>query len=232
MDFLEFEEKLEIKTTLEKVFYYEKNMKNLKLLKGSIDINKKIFVEDLLKKTKYYYDSGNKDCEALKFYIGKAIIILEKNRKDILEFISLEDFDSGIEEYRRLVGDDEQEQLKKKNIIKENFATLIREFQKLGKFDRLEKGRILDELENILAQNRDLGNKTNTWEMLGISGPDKSMLSKRYTLFKEFQENKNFSGDKDCIKVINEMTDINLKKITKKGISIEEKEEMILSLIK
>ncbi len=232
MDFLEFEEKLEIKTTLEKVFYYEENKKNFNLLKGSIDINKKIFVEDLLKKTKYYYDSGNKDREALKFYIGKAIIILEKNRKDILEFISLEDFDSGIKEYRRLVGDDEQEQLKKRNIIKEKFDTLIREFQKLGKFDRIEKGRILDELEDVLAQNRDLGNKTNTWEILGISGTDKSMLSKRYTLFKEFQENKNFSGDKDCIKVINEMTDINLKKITKKGISIEEKEEMILSLIK
>ena len=42
-------------------------------------INKKVFVEDLLKKTKYYYDSGNKDCEALKFYIGKDYCIFINN---------------------------------------------------------------------------------------------------------------------------------------------------------
>lgn len=232
MDYLEFEEKLKIKLTLEKFFYSEDNKKNFNLLKGSIDINQKKIVEDLLKKTEYYYEIGKKEYKALKFYIGKAIIILELNREDILEFISLEDFDSGIIEYRRIVGDDSQEYFKEIDKIKEKFTVLRNEFKSLGKWDKVEKGRILEEIDEILTQNKELGNKTDTWKILGISNSDKSMLCKRYKLFKEFENSEIFSGEEGYRRVIEEMKDLKLKEITKEGTSNEEKEKMIISLIK
>lgn len=233
MDFLEFEEKLEIKKIIEtKIYSKEKDEKKINLLKGSIDIHQKKIVEDLLKKTKYYFEIGNKKYEALKFCIGKAIIIFEKNSKNILEFISLKDFDFGISEYKNLVGNDSQEEFKEMNKIRERFEALINEFKNLGKLNKIEKGRILEEIDEILIQNKELGSKTNTWKYLGISNSDKSMLCKRYNLFREFQENENYLGDKNCIKVIKEMTDLNLKRITKEGMTMKEKEEMIVSLIK
>ncbi len=86
-------------------------------------------------------------------------------------------------------------------------------------------------MDLILSQNKELGKKSDIWKELGISNSDKSMLCKRYNLFKEFQDNENFTGDKEWIEAIERMTDLNLKKITKEGLSMEDKENMILSLI-
>ena len=232
MDDLEFEEKLKIKLTLEKIFYSEDNKKKFNLLKGSIDINQKKIIEDLLKKTKYFYEVNGKEYEALKYYIGKVIIILETNRRDILKFISLEDFDSGINEYRRIIGDGAQEYFEAIDKIREKLTELSNKFKNLGKLKKIERGRILEEIDKILTENKNLGNKTDTWKALGISNSDKSMLCKRYNLFKEFKKSKDYSGDEECIKAIEEMTDLNLKRITKEGMTMKEKEEMIVSLIK
>ena len=232
MDYLELEEKLEIKKNIEKKIYLkEKDEKKINLLKGSLDINQKRKVEKLLQENKYTYTTNGEEKEARSFCIGKVIVILCKDRNSIIKFISLENFDFGISEYIHITEGNNQEYIKENKKIREKLDTLINEFENLGKWDKVKKGKILEEIDDILTENKNLGKKTEMWEKLGISKSDKSMLCKRYNLFKEFQENANYFGDKDCMKVIEEMTDLNLKKVTKEGISMEEKESIILSLI-
>ena len=90
MDYLEFDEKLKIKEFVEKKIYIkEKNREKINLLKGSLSIKNKEKVEKLLNDKKYYYESQGEEKEARSFCIGKAIVILNKERNIIKEFISL-----------------------------------------------------------------------------------------------------------------------------------------------
>jgi hypothetical protein len=229
LDYLEFEEKLEIKKILEKYFYSKKDEEGIDLLKGSLDIEKKIIVEDLLKTKEYYY--GKRDDKALKFYIGKTIVILEKDKKGVLMTIPLENFEVGINEYLKTVERFGQGHMVHVRKAKEELHELIKKFNNLGKLDKIEKGKILEKIDEILSENKLLGNKATIWEELGISSSEKSMLCKRYNLFREFEEYENFSENQEVMKAIIFITDLNLKEITKKDMSMEEKSKIIESLI-
>ena len=95
----------------------------------------------------------------------------------------------------------------------------------------MEVGKILEKIDEILSENKLLGNKATIWEELGISSSEKSMLCKRYNLFREFEEYENFSENQEVMKAIIFITDLNLKEITKKDMSMEEKSKIIESLI-
>lgn len=233
MDSLEFEEKLKIKKFLEKKIYLtKKDREKINLLKGTLDFEKKNIVEKLLNDKKYYYTSGGFEDEARSYYIGKAIVILTKERNIMKEFISLKDFDSGIAKYMELVGGEHQGYMEYSIEVKGKIDMLVEDFNDLGKWHRIEKGRILKEIDAILSENKELGTKAEMWEKLGISSSDKSMLCKRHSLFLEFQNNELFNEDNSYMKVIEDMTDAKLKEITKEGLTLQEKEEILLSLIK
>ena len=107
--FLEFEEKLEIKQVVKQRIFFEKKdkeeeEKKINLLNGSLTIEDRKIIEKLLKDVKYFYkgERSLKEKEASCFCIGKAIIVLEEDRKTFLNFISLEDFEYGINEYKRI----------------------------------------------------------------------------------------------------------------------------------
>ncbi len=234
MDRLEFEEKLKIKHIIEKTIYFtEKDRKKFNLLKGSLESEKIKILEDLLEKEKYYYEEGTKEKEAKCFCIGKALLVLERDERTIIEIISLEDFNFGIDEYRRITGEFFREHMKKALKIRENLEGLVNKFLTLGKLNRIEKGRILEKIDEILTDNKALGKKSDMWmNRLGISSSDKSMLCKRYNLFLEFKDNELFMEEKNYIKVIEDMTDAKLKEITKEELTLQEKEEILVSLIK
>lgn len=247
MSYLEFvfEEKLEIKEAIEKYCYSKRNEdkfhtliglleidKVFDLLKGSLSIDKKNIVENLLRERMYYYEVSGKEYKARCFYIGKAIIILAKDRNIILEFIPLNDFDYGINKYKNITEETEQKTIEYSVKIKEKLKELTDKFQNLGKWDKIEKGKILEEIDILFSENKELGKKTDMWEKLGILSSDKSMLCKRYKLFKEFQEYEASSEHKDHLKIIERMTDSNLKKITKGGLLMEEKVNMLEKVIK
>lgn len=229
MDYLEFEEKLEMKKNLEKYFYSKKDEKGIDLLKGSLDIEQKRIVEDLLQTTEYYY--GESADKALKFYIGKTIAILEKDKKGVLMIILLENFEDGINEYAKIVEKFGQGHIMHIGKVREELDELIKKFRDLGKSDKIEKGKILEKIDGILSENKGLVNKTEMWKGLGISNSGKSMLCKRYNLFREFEENEKFSENQEVMKAIIFMTDFNLKEITKKDMSMEEKGKIMESLI-
>lgn len=234
MYYLKFEERLEVKKIAEKYCMSKKIYeKNFDLLKGSLDIEKRNIVEELLEKSKYYYEKERnaKKKEAKCFCIGKVIIILEEDKREVLDIISLMDFDFGINEYKRITGELFRENMKQGMEVRERCDKLVNEFLKLGKWDKIKKGEILEEIDSILTKNQSLGSKKNMWEKLGIIDSTKSLLCKRYNLFKEFENSELFSGEEGYRRVIEEMTDVNLKKITKEGTSTEEKEKMIISLI-
>ena len=86
-------------------------------------------------------------------------------------------------------------------------------------------------MDAILSKDKELGTKAEMWKKLGISSSDKSMLCKRHSLFLEFQNNGLFDGDNSYMKIIEDMPDAKLKKITKEGLTLQEKEEILLSLI-
>lgn len=228
MDNLEFKQKLEIKKMIEtKIHSKEKDEKKINLLKGSLEIEKKKEVENLLKEEIYTYKSDNGIKEARSFCIGKAIVVLGKDRDVIIKFISLENFNSGIREYMSFVGGDSRKNSEENKIIVE-LDRLRHSFKNLGKGNKIKKGKILEEIDMILTENENIESKKNMWESLGIIDSTKSMLCKRYNLFKEFENSKTFLGEEGYRRAIENMTDLNLKRITKRGISIEEKEEMIL----
>lgn len=234
MYYLKFEERLEVKKIAEKYCMSKKIYeKNFDLLKGSLDIEKRNIVEELLEKSKYYYENeiNSKKKEAKCFCIGKVIIILEEDKREVLDIISLMDFDFGINEYKRITGELFRENMKQGMEVRERCDKLVNEFLKLGKWDKIKKGEILEEIDSVLTKNQSLGSKKNMWEKLGIIDSTKSLLCKRYNLFKEFENSELFSEEEGYRRAIEEMTDVNLKKITKEGTSTEEKEKMIISLI-
>lgn len=234
---LDFEEKLIVKEFAERNCYLSKDEEKLDSLKGSLDIELKNFVEKLLRETTCHYLEEEKNIKVFKevksHCIGKAIVVLKNDGKTILEIISLKNYNFGIDDYKKFVKEMNQEYMEcfgKEEEEKKKLDILIDEFKNLGKWKKIEKGKILEEIDSILSQDKELGNKGHMWKKLGISNSDKSMFCKRYNLFKEFQENGNFSEDKEWIEVIDRMTDLKLKEITKEGLSVEEKENMILSL--
>lgn len=238
MDDLEFEEKLEIKQVVKQRIFFEKKdkeeeEKKINLLNGSLTIEDRKIIEKLLKDVKYFYkgERSLKEKEASCFCIGKAIIVLEEDRKTFLNFISLEDFEYGINEYKRITGELLNELMKQDFEIKENFDKLKSEFLKLGKWDKIEKGRVLEEIDGVLTEHKKLGKKEDVWESLGITSPQKSMLWKRYNLFNYFEEDETFLGEEYYRRAIEEMIDKDLKQITKEGVSDDEKKEMILKEI-
>ncbi len=232
MDSLEFEEKLKIKQFLEKKIYIaEKDREKINLLKGSLDFENKNTVEKLLNDEKYYYKSQGEEKEARSYCIGKAIVILNKDRNSMIEFISLRDFYKGIAKYKEFVGGKNQGYMEYSIEVKGKIDILVDEFNDLGKWHRIEKGRILKEMDAILSKDKELGTKAEMWKKLGISSSDKSMLCKRHSLFLEFQNNGLFDGDNSYMKIIEDMPDAKLKKITKEGLTLQEKEEILLSLI-
>lgn len=238
MEYLDFEERLIIKEFAERICYLAKDEEKLDSLKGSLDIEKRNRIEETIKGSKYYYSDGEKNAKGFKevkiYCIGKSIVILKDDRKTIIDIISLKNFDLGIENFKKILEKINQEYMEnfgKEEEEKERLSILENEFKNLGKWERVEKGKILEEMDLILSQDKELGKKTDMWKKLGISNSDKSMFCKRYNLFKELQESETFSGDKDWIKALENMTDANLKKITKEGLLTEEKEEMMLSLI-
>ncbi len=234
MYYLEFEERVEVKKIAEKYCRSKKIYeKFFYLLKGSLDIEKRNIVEELLEKSKYYYESerNSKKKEAKCFCIGKTIVILEADKEKVLDIISLVDFDSGINKYREIIGELFRENVKQGMEVRERCDKLVDEFLKLGKWDKIKKGEILEEIDSILTKNQNLGSKKNMWEKLGIIDSTKSMLCKRYKLFKEFEDSELFSGEEGYRRAIEEMKDLKLKEITKEGTSIEKKIDEILSLI-
>lgn len=239
MDYFGFEEKLVVKELVEKSNYLYSNEKKVGLLKGSLDIEQKKVVEKLLKERTCYYIEKEKNKKLFKeakiYFIGKAIVVLKNDRKEIIEIISLKNFDSGINDLKNFIENTNQEYMEcfEKEGGKEGdrLDELIDEFGNLGKFKKIDKGRVLEEIDHILTQNKELGKKIDMWKKLGISNSDKYMFCKRYNLFKEFQENESFAEDNEWRDVIERMTDLNLKKITKEGMSTEEKGNMIVSLI-
>lgn len=239
MNYLDFEKKLKIKEFIEKSYCLSKDEKIFNLLKGSLYIEEMNSVEELLKETTVYYLEQDKKKEVFKeaksICIGKVIAILTSDEKEVLETISLKEFDSGVDNYKKIIEEMNQEyanHCKKEINKKDELDLLVEKFKSFGKGKKIEKGKILEEIEEILSENKELGKKTDMWKNLKISNSGKSMLCKRYNLFKEFQENENFSEDKEMIKrAIENMTDLNLKKITKDDTTLEEKENMVLSLI-
>lgn len=234
MEYLEFEEKLQIKKSVEKKIYLdEKKKEKINLLKGSLDNEQKKAVEDLLKNVKYYYESDRKikEAEAKCYYIGKAIVILTDDKRKILNFISLEDFDSGINEYKEITGELYRDQTEQNNEIREELNKLVVKFLNLGKGNRIEKGRLLTEMDNILSKNKHLSKVKDILERLNITGQDKYMFIKRYKLFLEFENSELFGEDKSYMETIDDMTNDELRDITKKHLTFEKKEEFLLSLI-
>ena len=234
MYYLKVEERLEIKKIAENYCVSQKIYEEkFDLLKGSLEIKQRKIVEDLLEKVKYNYENekSSKEKEAKCFCIGKAIIILESDKRKVIDIISLVDFEFGIAEYKRNTGEFFRENMKQGMEIRERMDTLVNEFLNLSKWDKIKKGEILEEIDNILAENKNLGNKKDMWEKLKIIDSTKSMLCKRYRLFKELEKSEVFTGEKDYRKAIEEMIDVKLKEITKEGKTMEEKEEFILEEI-
>ncbi len=244
MNYLEFEEKARIRTAIEKYCYlnrYEKNVKwredSLdfdrinKLLKGSLDIEKIKRVENYILENQYFYISSSTEKRARVFCIGKAIIMLHDDQNSIIKFIPLDDFEMGIAEYFCFVKDKDSSYNKKKKVDKERLEFLENEFRNLGKGNEIEKGKILEEIDNILLENKEIITKEKMWEKLGINSDLKSYFCKRYKLFKEFETAEFFSGEENYRNAIEQMPLPILKNITKKGTTDEKKESAILEEI-
>lgn len=244
MNYLEFEEKVRIRTVIEKYCYlnrYEENVKwredsldfdrIKKLLKGSLDIEKIKKVENYILENQYFYISSSTEKRARVFCIGKAIIMLHDDQNSIIKFIPLDDFEKGIAEYLYFVKDKDSSYNKKKKLDKERLEFLENEFRNLGKGNDIEKGKILEEIDNILSENKEISGKLKMWEKLKINGDLKSQFCKKYKLFKEFETAEVFSGEENYRNAIEQMSITILKNVTKKGSTDEKKENAILEEI-
>ncbi len=230
MQHLEFEEKLAIKDLAEKFCYSSKYEEKYDSLKGSLTVEQKEFIENLLREKKYYYLDEEKNeklfREAKAFSIGKSIVIMKNDLKIVFEVISLKNYDAGIEEYNKFVEKKNQvymENIGKEKENEEKLNEFIEQFKNTRKSEKIERGRILIEIDTILSPNKERGIKTNTWKRLGISSTEKSMLCKRYNLFKEFQANESFLENKNFSRDIDNLTDLELKEIGKESLSIDDK---------
>lgn len=233
MYYLKFEEKLVVKKIADEYCLLRKDEEKFELLKGSLSDSKIKIVEKLLEEVKYFYQNerSSKEKEAKCFCIGKTIVILEMDKKTVLEIISLRDFDLGLNQYKSISGESYREHMKQEIEVGLRLEKLVNEFLSLGKWDKIKKGEILKELDTILTDNKKLGKKTEMWKKLGLSNSDKSMLTKRYNLFKEFEKIE-FSLDvEEYRRIVEEMIDGKLKKITNENNPIEEKEKMIMEEI-
>ncbi len=231
MVYLDFEEDLEIKKIAEKYCHLKEDKEKFNLLKGSLEIEKKNYVKELLKEKKYHYKEVGKEKEARCFCIGKVIVILSEEKNTIKEVISLKPFDAGIEKYEKFVGGSYQVYMEQNIKEREKIDKLVDEFNSFGKGNKLEKGKIIEEIENILTENKELGKKTDIWKRMGISNSDKSILSKRYNLFLEFKDDELFADNKNYMRAIEDMVNDKVKDITKGNRTKGEKEEMILQEI-
>lgn len=240
---LEFKEKSEMRKIIENYCYSKRYDENLKwkketldiyriskLLKGSLDIEKKQKVEKLLEEKPYLYKSSADLYRARSYCIGKAIIILYKENNSIIQFIPLDNFEVGIIEYSMFI-ENKGGSYKAKIEIEEKFELLKNEFRDLGDWELIEKGSILNKIDIILSNNKELGEKSKVWEDIGIDSDKKSQLCKRYNLFKKFEKSEIFSGEKNFKKAIEKMTINTIKVITKENISDEERENMLLEEI-
>lgn len=241
MKHLEFEEKAQIRKSLEKYCLSKKYEDDLKwwkgpfdidrfskLLKGSLDIEKMKEVEKNIQENQYMYPSYGHPERARIFCIGKAIIIMHKSQNTIIKFIPLDDFKTGMAEYMRIVQGKNSSYNKKKIEAKQRLEFLENEFIGLGEGNEIEKGRILDEIDSILLENKEMGKKGEMWKKLEITDDKKSHLCKRYNLFKKFENSEIIEGKEDFRKTIEMMTVATLKEITKEDVSDQEKEKRIL----
>ena len=238
MKYIDFKDKVAIKALAEKWCHFYKEKERFDSLKGALEIEQVAEVEKLLKDSHIFYSGIEHEKtefeEAVSYCIGKAIVVITSDIKSIIQVISLKNFDIGKEDFKkfqRSMNTEHENTIVRGEEEKKRLDTLIEEFKNLGKSKKIEKGKILEEIDSILSKNKELGSKGDMWKNLGISNSDKSMLCKRYKLFKEFQDNGSFSDDKEWVEAIEGMTDIYLKNIAKEGLSMEEKENMILSLI-
>ena len=238
MKYIDIKDRIAIKALAEKwCKLYKEEEKNYSL-KGALEIDQVEEVEKLLKEFPVFYsgiEAGKSEFEeAVSYCIGKAIVITTSDIKNIIQVISLKNFDDGLEDFKdsvSIMNKEYENTIVRGDEEKKRLDTLIVEFKNLGKSKKIEKGRVLEEIDSILTKNKELGSKGDMWKNLEISDSDKSMLCKRYKLFKEFQDNGSFSDDKEWVETIERMTDLNLKNIAKKDLSMEEKEKMILSLV-
>ena len=214
MKSIEYSKKMLVRKFVENECYHNGKKEEINLLKGSIKIDQLNEIEAIIKDKKH-----DKELEII--CIGKLLVFLTDNGKKIFKMISVKDYDIGVQNLKECLGD-----MYKKHEKENESHSVLRVFIR-----GFEKGRILIEIESILAENKGFGKKKDMWEKLDISSSDKSMLCKRYYLFKNLENSEVFLGEKDLKLTIENMTDLKLKEVTKKGISKEECENQILSLM-
>ena len=243
MEKLVYEKKVKIKVMAEE--YCHKNEKENKkennekfnLLRGSFELSVREEIEKQLAGIKLYYSDKEKYDdfkEAKLYYIGKSLVVVDEEEKSVIEIISLLDYDSGLTGFYEFVekfnkGYEENHVMEKEQ--EKRLDELANEFKNLKKNKRIEKGRILEEISDILEKNKGLGAKGVIWEELKITSSIQSNLCKRYKLFEEFKLNKMFSTEEECREIIENMPDIKLKEITYKDLKLEDREKMILDLV-
>lgn len=235
MDYLENEVKMSIKGMAEKYCYSINDNEKFDLLKGSFELSVMQKIKNKIEGTNLYYLEKNGEFkEAKYYYIGKSIVIVDAEGKSIIEIISLLDHASGLKEffefaenfngkYEENYGMEEEQKIR--------LDELVNEFMALKKNRKIEKGKILEEISNILVANKELGTRDAMWKALKINSDNKSKLCKRYNLFNEFKSNGMFSNEEECREIIENMTDEKLKEITREGLSFHEKEKKILELV-
>lgn len=223
MKSIEYSKKMLVRKFVENECYHNGKKEEINLLKGSIKIDQLNEIEAIIKDKKH-----DKELEII--CIGKLLVFLTDNGKKIFKMISVKDYDIGVQNLKECLGDMYKKH-EKENESQIRLKKLEDEFMNLKQTDKIEKGRILIEIESILAENKGFGKKKDMWEKLDISSSDKSMLCKRYYLFKNLENSEVFLGEKDLKLTIENMTDLKLKEVTKKGISKEECENLILSLM-
>ncbi len=237
MNYLEYEMKMNIKVMAEKYCHLINDNEKFNLLKGSFELSVRQEIEkQLVGVTLYYPDKEKYDDfkEAKYYYIGKSIVVVDAEGKSIIEIISLLDYVSGLKEFFEFVAKFNKDYEESHVIEKEQktrLEELVNEFKNSKKNKRIEKGRILEAITDILEKNRGLGTRKAMWQELGITDSIKSILSKRYKLFEEFKSNKMFSTEEECREIIENMPDGKLKKITNDDLQLGDKENMILDLI-
>ena len=243
MEKLVYEKKVKIKVMAEEYWKKKKkghkkeNNEKFNLLRGSFELSVREEIEKQLAGIKLYYSDKEKYDdfkEAKLYYIGKSLVVVDEEEKSVIEIISLLDYDSGLTGFYEFVekfnkGYEENHVMEKEQ--EKRLDELANEFKNLKKNKRIEKGRILEEISDILEKNKGLGVKGVIWEELKITSSIKSNLCKRYKLFEEFKLNKMFSTEEECREIIENMPDIKLKEITYKDLKLEDREKMILDLV-
>lgn len=237
MDYLDYEMKVNIKVMAEKYCNSIKNNEKFNLLRGSFELSVRGNIEKQLLGIKLFYldkEKGEDFKEAKYYFIGKSVVVIDAEEKSIIEVISLLDHASNLKEFFEFVEKFNKEYIERYVLEKNQkirLDDLVNEFKNLKKNRRIEKGRILEEISDMLEKNKGLGTKKVMWTELGITDSIKSIFCKRYRLFEEFKTNEMFSTEEECREIIENMPDGKLKETTKEGLSFQEKEKMILDLI-